>query len=77
MIAFYRGQILKSNWYRSIPVLGLMASLSVRANVFVAERSEPPGEFPSHLRILTGQHALFRCKVSDIGYWLDTRLPHC
>ncbi len=34
----------------------------------VAERREPPGDFSSKLQILTGQLALFRCKVSVI--WL-------
>ncbi len=44
-------------------------SLSVRTNVFVAERREPPGEYPSDLPTVTGQLALFRYKVSAI--WLS------
>ncbi len=43
-------------------------ALSVRTNVFVAERREPPGEYPSDLPTVTGQLALFRYKVSAI--WL-------
>ncbi len=35
---------------------------------FVAERREPPGEYPSDLTTVTGQLALFRYKVSTI--WL-------
>ena len=46
---------------------GKWHSLAVRTLVpVVAERREPPGEFPSDLRILTGHLALFRTKV---GTW--------
>jgi len=38
--------------------------VSIDNPFFLAEQREPPGEFSSELRILTGQLALFRYKVS-------------
>ncbi|MCY2979214.1 MAG: hypothetical protein NTU79_11175 [Planctomycetota bacterium] len=43
----------------------------MRKSVPIAERRELPAEFPVNLRILTGQHALFRYKVNAVGF----RLP--
>ena len=51
-------------------------SLSVRTNVFVAERREPPGEYPSDLTTVTGQLALFRYKVNALGFTPGDRYLH-